>query len=149
MEYTDVLIGADKEKVQLDGISGRTIDLQIQISSVDKGNPYYKFTIYFAKKDGMYTSLSFRPYEGIVKIDRKFSGSRRAIVHQRRMFVPGCADGSIKLRLVLDRYSSELFVGDGSQTMTTAIYTDMSAQEISFACDGEAKMDIVKQDILL
>lgn len=149
VKYTDVLIGADKEKVQLDGISGRTIDLQIQISSVDKDNPYYKFTIYFAKKDGMYTSLSFRPYEGIVKIDRKFSGSRRAIVHQRRMFVPGCADGSIKLRLVLDRYSSELFVGDGSQTMTTAIYTDMSAQEISFACDGEAKMDIVKQDILL
>lgn len=105
--------------------------------------------IYFAKGGGAYTSLNIRPYEGIVKIDRKFSGTRRAILHQRRMFVPNIEDGSIKLRIILDRYSCEIFVGDGEQTMTTTIYTEQSARDITFACDGDALMDIIKQDIIM
>ena len=136
-------------ELQLEGIKGRTLDLQIRIRAKDIKDPYYKFTIYFAKKDKLYTSLSFRPYENILKIDRKFSGSRRAILHQRRMLVPDSEDESIRLRLVLDRYSCEVFVGDGERVMTTAIYTDIKAEDIVFACDGEALMDIIKQDVIL
>ena len=65
------------------------------------------------------------------------------------MFVPNIEDGSIKLRIILDRYSCEIFVGNGEQTMTTAIYTEQSARDITFACDGDALMDIIKQDIIM
>ena len=148
VEYKGVEISQSKE-VQLEEINGRVLDLQLQISAKDAENPYYKFIIYFAKGGGAYTSLNIRPYEGIVKIDRKFSGTRRAILHQRRMFVPNIEDGSIKLRIILDRYSCEIFVGNGEQTMTTAIYTEQSARDITFACDGDALMDIIKQDIIM
>lgn len=149
VEYKDVEVDKNSGELQLEGIKGRTLDLQIRIRAKDIKDPYYKFTIYFAKKDKLYTSLSFRPYENILKIDRKFSGSRRAILHQRRMLVPDSEDESIRLRLVLDRYSCEVFVGDGERVMTTAIYTDIKAEDIVFACDGEALMDIIKQDVIL
>ena len=149
VEYAGVKLDKSKGEIQLDGVEGRTVDLNIKLHAADREKPYYKFTLYFAKKGDIYTSLSFRPYEGIIKIDRKFSGSRRAILHQRRMFVPESFEGDIKLRIVLDRYSCEIFVGEGEQTMTTAIYTEPGAKEITFACDGEAIMDIVKHDIVI
>lgn len=42
------------------------------------------------------------------RLYRKFSGSRRAIIHQRRSLV-NHTNGCLKLRLVLDRYSVEVF----------------------------------------
>ena len=53
----------------------------------------------------------------------------------------------LKLRLILDRYSAEIFINDGANVMTAALYTELSAEEISFSCDGTAIMDIVKYDI--
>ena len=62
------------------------------------------------------TSLSFRPGESVLKVDRKFSGSRKAIIHQRRSRV-NHQDGELKLRIILDRFSAEIFVNDGEQTL--------------------------------
>lgn len=92
------------------------------------------------------TSLSFKPYESILKIDRKCSGSRRAFIHQRRAQVK-TNDGELKLRLILDRFSAEVFVNDGEQTLTATIMTDLAAQGISFCTDGQVEMDITKYDL--
>ena len=61
---------------------------------------YQKFAVRFAQNDKYQTSLSFRPRESILKVDRKFSGSRRAIIHQRRSLV-NSKDGNLKLRIIL------------------------------------------------
>ena len=42
---------------------------------------------------------SWFPLESILKVDRKFSGTRRAIVHQRRSLV-NSSDGELKLRII-------------------------------------------------
>ena len=81
-----------------------------------------------------------------MKIDRKFSGSRRAIIHQRRAVVSS-VDGTIKIRLILDRYSVEAFFNGGEKTITANLYTDMSAQQITFSALGTVSMDIVKYDL--
>jgi beta-fructofuranosidase len=81
-----------------------------------------------------------------MKIDRKFSGSRRAIIHQRRAIVPS-ADGGVRIRLILDRYSAEAFINGGAQTITANLYTDMSAQQITFSAQGAVSMNIVKYDL--
>jgi beta-fructofuranosidase len=82
-----------------------------------------------------------------MKIDRKFSGSRRAIIHQRRAEVPS-RDGSVKIRLILDRYSAEAFINEGEQTITANLYTDMGAQRITFNALGAVSMNIVKYDLI-
>ena len=93
-----------------------------------------------------YTALSFRPRESILKVDRKFSGSRRAIIHQRRSLV-NTTDGELKLRIILDRFSVEVFVNDGEQVLSATMYTKQEAEGISFFADGTANIDVVKYDL--
>ena len=51
------------------------------------------------------------------------------------------------LRLILDRFSAELFVNDGEQLLSATIYTNQSAEEISFCTNGLINMDVVKYDL--
>ena len=132
--------------VNLEGIRGRRTDLEIQIRPAQGQRLYRKFAVRFAQNEKYYTSLSFRPEESVLKIDRKFSGSRRAIIHQRRSLV-NHTNGCLKLRLILDRYSVEVFVNDGEQVLTATMYTSQEADGISFFADGSVSMDVVKYDL--
>lgn len=132
--------------VRIDGIEGRKIDMELKIRPGDKQNLYQKFAVRFAQNDKYYTSLSFRPKESILKVDRKFSGSRRAIIHQRRSLVNTVKD-ELKLRIILDRFSVEVFVNDGEQVMTATMYTEQEADGIAFFADGTAEIDVVKYDL--
>lgn len=131
----------------LSGISGRRIDMELNIRPVDDNNVYQKFAVRFAQDEKYHTAVSFRPHESILKIDRKFSGSRRAVIHQRRSLVRHL-NGRIRLRLILDRFSAELFVNDGEQVLSATIYTDQSAEGISFFCNGLVNMDVVKYELI-
>ena len=137
-EYKNV---AFEDVIRLDGIEGRCVDMEITLRPADAQNIYKKFAVRFAQNDTYHTAVSFRPYESVLKIDRKFSGSRRAIIHQRRSLV-NSENGEIKLRLILDRFSAEIFVNDGEHVMTATIYTDLEADGISFFADGKVEMPV-------
>lgn len=143
VEYTGVTVA---ENIWLDGMKGRRIDMEVIIRPGDPENLYQKFAVRFAQNERYYTSLSFRPRESILKIDRKFSGSRRASIHQRRSLVH-TVDGELKLRIILDRFSIEVFVNGGEQVLSATMYTDQTAEGISFYADGTVNMDVVKYDL--
>lgn len=134
-------------EMELEGVRGRMVDMEIEIRAADPAEPYSKFTVKFAAGGRYYTMLSYHPGDQIMKIDRKFSGSRRAIIHQRRALVPS-ENGSVKIRLILDRYSAEAFLNEGAQTMTANLYTDMGAQRITFSAIGAVSMNLVKYDLI-
>ena len=90
---------AVSDTVRLEGIKGRKVDMELVIRPEDAGELYRKFAVRFAQNEKYQTSLSFRPRESILKIDRKFSGSRRAIIHQRRSRV-NSRNGELKLRII-------------------------------------------------
>ncbi len=115
---------------RLDGIRGRKIDMELSIRPLDEENMYRKFAVRFAQNGTYHTAVSFRPLESIVKIDRKFSGSRRAIIHQRRSRV-GSRNGEVKLRIILDMFSVEVFVNDGEHVLSATMYTEKEADGIS------------------
>lgn len=131
---------------RLEGIRGRRIDLELYIRPGEGERLYRKFAVRFAQDEAYYTSLSFRPEESVLKIDRKFSGSRRAIIHQRRCLVKH-TNGCLKLRLILDRFSVEVFVNDGEQAVTATMYTPQEADGISFLADGAVCIDVVKYEL--
>lgn len=133
--------------LNLDRIQGRRIDLELTLRPGEPEKLYQKFALRFAQNDTYQTALSFRPHESILKIDRKFSGSRRAIIHQRRSLV-NSRNGELKLRLILDRFSAEVFINDGEQVMTMVMYTDLAAEGICFFADGMVNMDVVKYDLV-
>lgn len=145
VEYNDVVI--DNDTITLDRVEGRTIDMELVIRPEDKENVYKKFALRFAQNEKFHTELSFRPYESVLKIDRKFSGTERALVHQRRCLVNGDAN-ELKLRVILDRFSAEVFINDGEQVMSAVMFTEQEANGISFFADGAAKIDVVKYDLV-
>lgn len=134
--------------IRFDDISGRKVDMELQIRPADVQNVYHKFAVRFAQDDTYHTSISFRPHESVLKIDRKFSGSRRAIIHQRRSLVRH-ENGTIKMRIILDSFSAEVFVNDGEHVLSATLYTDLAADGISFFADGAVTMDITKYDLMM
>lgn len=142
--YQDIVFS---DSIRLDHIKGRRIELEIEIMPDDETKLYHEFAILFAQNEKYYTSVSFRPRESVLKVDRKFSGSRCAAVHQRRSYVLS-ENGKIKLRLILDRFSAEIFANDGEQVMTVTIDTNQDAEEISFFADDFVKMNVIKYDLL-
>lgn len=144
VEYHDISVSGT---VSLEKIKGRKIDMELKLRPAEGEDMYQKFAVRFAQNEQYQTSFSFRPRESVLKIDRKFSGSRRAIIHQRRCLV-NSVNGELKLRMILDRFSVEAFINDGEQVMSATIYTDMAADGISFFADGNVKMDVVKYDLV-
>ena len=137
--YENLLI-RDRE-IRLEGISGRLLDLEVELEAENPDLLYRKFEIRYAADNIYHTSFSYRPDEKVAKIDRKFSGSRRAIIHQRRALA-GDGSGRLKFRLILDRFSVEIFINNGQKVMTATIYTDMSAEGISLIADGSVRISV-------
>ena len=136
------------DSMRLRGIRGRRIDMEITLRPGDTGNIYRRFEVRFAENDVCHTSISFRPFESVLKIDRQFSGSRKAVVHQCRCSVRS-EEGRMRMRLILDHFSAEVFVNDGEQVLSTTIYTDLLADGISFSSNGSVSMGIEKYDLCL
>ncbi len=126
---------------RLEGVKGRVLDMELTLHVAEDEDGFHKFAMWFAEDDNFHTGISYRPHEKTLKIDRKFSGSRRAIIHQRRAKVYP-KNGELKLRIVLDRFSVEIFVNGGEQVMSAALFTPLSADGISFRCDGNATIDV-------
>ena len=134
--------------LQLPGVSGRCLDMEVIVSRPEGEELFNKFTISLAADEQNHTNISFRPRESIVKIDRKFSGSRRAVIHQRRAQVE-MQDDQIKFRIILDRFSVEVFINDGSKVMTMTLGTRQSADGVFFACDKDVIISVTKYELQL
>ena len=132
---------------RLEGVRGRRIYMELAVRPAEGCDLYRKFSVRLAQNEERYTSLSFRPLESVLKVDRKFSGSRRAIIHQRRSRV-NHEDGCLKLRVILDRFSAEVFANDGEQVLSAVLYTEQEADGISFIADGTVCLDVVKYDLV-
>ncbi len=144
VSHTDVTVSGT---VRLEGVRGRRIDMELTLRPAEGCDLYRKFSVRFAQNESCYTSLGFRPAESVLKVDRKFSVSRRAIIHQRRSQV-NHRGGELKLRVILDRFSAEVFVNDGEQVMSVVLYTEQGADGISFIADGTVSMDVTKYDLV-
>lgn len=136
----DIVIG--DEEIALEGISGRSLDLELDLQSEDCS----EMQIRFAKNDKFYTELRWRPDQSVITIDRSNSGQSDEISKRRPSGVY-CPDGHIRLRILLDRWSAEVFVNNGETVISATYYTDPDAQDITFRADGKVKMDVTAYKI--
>ena len=129
----------------LPDICGRSLDLTVSLRP-ENADSFKSFTLSFAEGDGKRTFFSFNPAEKTITIDKSASGYEKTILASRTTLV-GTEDGSLKLRLLLDRFSAEIFIGDGEKVMSTVFYTPLSADGLSFSSQGKVIMDLEKYDI--
>ena len=131
----------------LKGVYGRVLDMTVTVRPQGP-NSYELFRVKFAKGRQHYSSLSYRPESATVRISRVHSGFNRDFVHERRCFVRE-RGGEIKLRILLDRFSAEVFVNDGEQALSMTFYTPLSADGISFEAQGKAIIDVEKYELVM
>ena len=129
---------------RIPGVKGRVLDLSLELLE----GVYETFTIQFAKNERYVTQFSYDPMAQTISFDRTYSGMIRDVVCQREMKIKTPLK-TLKLRLLLDKYSVELFVNDGVHTFTSTFYTPLEAEDIVFLCDGKATMNIEKYKIEL
>jgi beta-fructofuranosidase len=130
----------------LPGVSGRCLDMTAEIRPGADG-AYRAFTIHVAEGGGFDTSIRYEPARGTVLVDRSRSGFPPEIQNTREFAVRDLG-GCIRLRILLDRYSLELFVNDGEQAAAFTLFAPEDADGIRFEADGEARMDIDKYDLV-
>ena len=93
------------------------------------------------------TTIRHKPENSTLRVDRTRSGFPHDIVNTRDF--PVTAGDELKLRLIMDRYSLELFVNDGEQAASFVLYTPITADSISFSCDGTAVIDVEKYELIV
>ena len=131
-----------REKQSLEGIRGRQMDLTVEI----QGEDYDKFKIYLAMDEKHYTAVIYDRREGILTFDRRYCGDRRDRIHTREMTVEE-KEGKLKLRILVDKYSVEIFVNDGEKAMSSLIYTGLGAEGIAFEARGEAEISVCQYNM--
>ena len=131
------------ERLRLPGVKGRVLDMRLHIRGT-----YGSFRIRAAEGESVYTELTILPEEGIMRMDRLNSGFPHDIVHVREFPVP-IQNGEIDLRIIMDKYSLELFAGGGACAASMTLYTPLTADGISFSADGSALLDVEKYDLAI
>lgn len=139
VSYKDVCI---EKPVELEGIRGRAVDMTLTV----RGSEYGKFRMRAASDEKFYTEIIYDREDGVLTFDRTHSGHRKDTISTRSITVDQKKD-LLKLRILMDLYSIEIFVNDGEKAMTSLIYTPAQAQGIVFESNGKAYLDVVKYDI--
>lgn len=139
VSYKEVCV---EKETRLEGIEGRSVDLELCL----KGDMYGKCRIKLASDGKLYSEIVYDREEQVLTFDRTHSGLKRDTISTRSMKVES-KNGVLSLRILIDRYSVEIFANDGEQVMTSLIYTPPAAVQIYFASSGKAYMDVTKYDI--
>ena len=140
IRYLDIY--KETEDFSLPKIEGRSLDLTIHL----KGGDYQSFAVRLASDTNYYSEILYNRKNGTLTFDRTYSGYRRDIISTRSIKVEE-ESGELFMRILLDRYSAEIFINGGRQVMSSLIYTPQSAKGIIFSSVGSVYMNITKYDI--
>ena len=128
------------ESVSFPGIEGRLIDMTVTVRDF---SGLKKLDIFVAADETYHTSVSFIPKRRMLRLDRSYSGYFYDIVHTRDMDAE-TNSGTLTLRLIMDRYSLEIFEVNSGRCATLSLFTPLSAQGIFFRAEGTAHIDLEK-----
>lgn len=134
-----------KDSMQLDCINGRILDLEISLE-MSTATPDDVITIELAKDNENETIIRYFPQSGILQFDRNNCGFNCDILNIRNVET---TPYKLKLRILLDRYSAEVFLNDGERVLTSIFYTPIQATDITFSSTSETQMNISKWDLVL
>ena len=126
------------------GVSGRCLDLLLTLRPV-AGERLRSFTLTLAAQGEDGLTLRYEPEERCLTVDRSRCGFP-ASVRNRRSF-PVRAAEPFRLRLLLDRWSLEVFVNGGEQAASFVLYAPQEADGIRFTADGAALLDLENYDL--
>ena len=128
------------------GIKGRSLDFTVCLDISENPDMGW-FKIELCKDHNHSVIVRYNVSDNMLKLDRSRCGMVRDIVSIREFEAPLCGS-LLKLRIVMDRYSIELFAGNGEKTASMIIYTPLEAEEITFCAGKRAFADISGSELV-
>lgn len=125
---------------EFDEIKGRVLDMKVDI----KGGEYTTFTVKLAADEKHEVAVIYHKNSGILEMDRTYAGWTHDTNTVRKIKLKNVLSN---MRFILDKNSIELFVNDGEQVVTTALFTPLMADGIEFSTDGTVEVAIQKYDL--
>ncbi len=113
----------------LPGVEGRCLDMVLRI----RADSPFRLTV--AADDARGTTVVFDPQSSTITVDRSRSGFGEGLVNTRTFAVRD-RNGLLDLRVLLDRYSLELFANDGEQAASFTLYTPQDADGLYFTAES-------------
>lgn len=138
----DLSIIAGESYIHL--VKGRQIDLILKLRKVSCNY----FEIKLACGNGKYTSFTYEPMKEMILFDRTYSGLHKDVKCLRKMKVDPFQE-EMEIRILMDKYTIELFVDGGKYVMSSLIYTNLEYEGIDFATDGQVDLSIEKYNIVV
>lgn len=145
MVYADIEL--EDEERSIDEISGRVMDIKLRVQPAEDAATYTSFAMRFAKSGDTYTELRYYPERSLLSIDRSKSGQPDYLTRRRTVRVRNRA-GELDLRILLDKWSAEVFINGGEQVMSATFYTPLDADDVTFTAEGRADLEVTKYEIL-
>lgn len=120
----------------LEAVQGPMLDLTLEAAPVEQGPLYELLSLAFTWGQADYVRVRFSPAASTLRLERSGSGPHDW-THTRACRVEN-RDGKVKLRAILDRYSLEVFVNDGQQVLSCALYPPSKPTRVSLRTQGPA-----------
>lgn len=124
-------------EIAIDEIQGRYGDLQIEFENELKAD----FTVKVAAGNDYYSFIKYHQAENEIEISRENSGLTRDIIMSRRHKL-NTTQTVKNIRIILDRYSVEVFINHGEMVFSMLIFTDDNAHGIRFSAKEKTVADI-------
>jgi len=115
-----------REKMSLEGVRGRLMDLSVTLHA--ENSSCRRFNLRVAENAEHFILIRCDLARGELVFDRSRGGSRRDIAHTRHVKAE-VREGRLRLRLLMDKESIELFINDGERVVTSLIPTPMRRTE--------------------
>lgn len=132
--------------VTLDGVQGRVLDCDLQVDVRDAR----RFGVRIACGKDCWAEVRFDLEDGLLRLDRRHGGGFRDALELRETPLLAPVGDTLRLRMVLDRYSAEFFLQDGQQVASMTLYdAPADADGIRFFASGRACMDLRLYDLAL
>lgn len=135
-QITDEPLAPDSDPLADADVTGRCIEVDALIQPDDASEVGVRVR---ESSDGdQYTAVSYQPVGSLLRFDRRESGAffDDATYGERSVTLDPLPDGSIRLRLLVDRSSVELFANDGRLTMSNLVFPDWESTGVSLFTTG-------------
>ena len=119
------------DAMNMGDLAGRTSSITFEIDVKDAS----KAGIEVFKKGSESTKIYYDTDEGVVVFDRSNAGSLLDGVRKAKV---DPIDNKIKLQIILDVSSCEVFINDGYYTITGNVFADEEHNQVSFYSEGKA-----------
>jgi beta-fructofuranosidase len=136
-------------RIRQAGINGRSLDMTIEVKpGWDSDYELFEIRLAEGEINGQYYAVILRydRNEGEITLDRSVSGYPDDQMGVRHVKVG--SDPVIKFRILLDRFSAEIFINDGRYSLSSVVLTPQEANGVSFISLGDAVMNVEKYEIV-